>query len=451
MKPKIPFARAAVAFALAFAASGCLALDLMGAYEKALKFDPTRLAADEALAAGREKAVQGDSLLLPQVQAVASYSHVDDRSDSTLPAALSSVIKSDGAGYVRKTELQLKQPLYNAKSGADRRQLHEQTSLAELTHRNARQDLMLRVAEAYLNVLLAQEQLRVVLAEKAAVGMQRDRAQARFDVGRGRITDVQEAQARYDAVLTREVSSQSTLLLRQAQFQELTGVPAEGLAGLRAGFVPQPPQPDSLAAWQAKGRDANARVRVRQSELAMATAEIGKYRLSGRPTVDLVASYTHKGQNGGLSPLVAADSNRTAVIGVQVTIPLYAGGGLDSRERESLARRREAERELAGALRDARLQVQDAFLSVRTGVSRVGALEQSVTSAQTALEATALGRDVGNRTELDVLDAQQRLFSSQLDLAQARNDYLIGRVRLASAAGELAESDLRALNAFLQP
>jgi outer membrane protein len=350
---------------------------------------------------------------------------------------------------VHQAALQLKQPLYDAKAAAERKQLHQRTELAELGYRRARQELMQQVSEAYLNVLLAQESLRVVQAEKAAVGMQRERAQARFEVGRGRITEVQEAQARYDGVLTREVSAQSTLALRQAQFQELTGVPADRLAGLRPGFAPAPPQPDELQAWLLKGRERNTRVLARHSELAIATAEIGKHRLSGRPTLDLVASYTYKGQDGGLSPVSAPDNNRSAVIGFQLTVPLFAGGGLDSRERESLARRREAEHELGAAHRDTRLQVQDAFLAIKTGAARVGSLEQSVLSAQTALDATTAARDVGSRTELDVLDAQQRMFAVQLDLAQARNDYLLGRIRLAAAAGELQESDLRSINAYL--
>jgi len=425
------------------------ALDLMGSYEKALRADPTKLAADEAVLAGREKAVQGKALLLPQVALSGSYAHIDDKSDTSLPPALNELIKPNSSGYVRQAQLQLKQPLYDAKAVADRKQLHQRTELAEVSYRNANQDLMQRVSEAYFDVLLAQEHLRVTLAEKAAVGQQRDRAQARYEVGRGRITDLQEAQARYDGVLARELSAHSTLELRQAQYLELTGVPAQGLAELRAGFAPVPPAPDNLLAWQRKGMDGNVRVLVRQSELAIAAAETGKHKLSGRPTLDLVASYTYKGQNGSLSPTIAPENNRVAMIGLQVNIPLYAGGALNSRERESLAKQHEAEQELAAARRDARLQVQDAFLSVRTGVARVAALEQSVLSARTALEATMLGRDLGTRTELDVLDAQQRLFAAQLDLAQARHDYLRGRIRLSAATGGLNEGDLRALNAYL--
>ena len=446
MNSKAVFRKAAVAAGFACLSGASFALDLMDSYEKALRVDPAMLAADQAVIAGREKAVQGRALLLPQVSLSASLTRVGEKSSTSTGYGSS---QSDTSGNVRQVAVQLVQPLYNAKASADNKQLHQQTELAEIGHRDARQELVQRVAEAYFGVLLARETLRVAQAEKTAVLMQRDRAQARFDVGRGKITDLQEAQARYDSVLAREVSARSNLALRQAQYRELTGVPAEGLADLRPGFAPVPPQPDSLETWQTKGLDRNTRVQVKQSELAIAGVEIDKYKLSGRPTLDLVASLSRKGQNGSLSPAVSPDSARGMSIGVQLNVPLYAGGAIDSRWRESIARKNQAEQELNTAQRDTRLQVQDAFLAVKTGVARIGALEQSVLSARTALEATTLGRDLGTRTELDVLDAQQRLYTAELDLAQAKNDYLLGRVRLASAAGELREDDLRALNGYL--
>jgi outer membrane protein len=407
-------------------------------------------AAAEAVQAGREKAVQGRALLLPQVSLSTDLLYVNDKSSTSLPPALSEVIKPESSGVVHQASLQLKQPLYNARASAENEQMQKQTDLAEIKFRQARQDLMQKVSEAYFGVLLAREVLYVTQAEKTAVQMQRDRAQARFEVGRGKITDVQETQARYDSVLTKEISAQSTLAMREAQYLELTGARTAALTALRKDFVPAPPQPDNLAAWQAKGREQNTQVQVKQVELSMARAEIGKHTLSGRPTVDLVASYTYKGQNGSLSPTISPDNNRAAVLGVQVSIPLYTGGMINSRQRESMAKEREAEQEVGAAQRDARLKVQDAWLSVKTGVARIGSLEQSVLSAKTALEGTTLGRDVGTRIDLDVLDAQQRLFSAQLDLAQAKNDYLLGRIRLAQATGELNDGDLRQLNAFLR-
>ena len=449
MRNRILLARGALVAGLALLPGVSGALDLIGSYEKALRVDPTKLAADHAVVAGREKAVQGDALLLPQIALSAGYSRIKDASSTSLPPILTDVIKPESSGGVHQIAVQLKQPIYDAKSAAEKEQLHQQTELAEVTYRNAQQDLMERVSEAYFDVLLAQENVRVAQAEMAAVGMQRDRAKARFDVGRGKVTDLQEAQARYDSVVAKELSAQSTLELRQAQYEELTGVWPVGLAELRRDFVPLPPQPDNLQAWQRKGMEQNVRVQTRERELAISAAEINKYKLSGRPTLDLVASYTRKGMQGGLSPTISPDTSRNAVIGVQLTVPLYTGGAFNSRERESIAKKDQAEQELSAAKRDARLQVQDAFLAVKTGVARVGALEQSVLSARTALEATTLGRDVGSRTELDVLDAQQRLFTAELDLAQARNDYLLGRIRLASAAGELSHDDLRALNGYL--
>lgn len=442
----------AAAAACVLLAAPARALDLMDAYARAATHDATIAAAGDALRAGREKAVQGRALLLPQVQLGASLSQVSERSSTAdLPPPLADAAGGSGSARVHELALALKQPIVDAKAQADRRQLEQQTALAELRFADARQALMQRVAEAYFQLLLADEALRVAQAEKAAMALQRERAQARFDVGRGRVTELHEAEARYDTVATREVSAASTLALRQAQFEALTGAPATGLATLRGGFVPAAPEPASAEAWQSRAVAGNTRVLARQHELAIAGFEIDKYRLAARPTLDLVASVGRQGQSGGLPALAAPEGRRSAAVGLQFNLPLYTGGAIRSREREAIARRDQAGQELAEARRDARLQAHDAYLAVTTGVSRVGALEQQLRSAQTALDATTLARDVGTRTELDVLDAQQRLYTARLDLAQARHDYLLGRVRLAGAAGALHEDDLRALNAFLAP
>ncbi len=449
MNTRYKLLKPALAALLALMANQGHAIDLMASYQRALEADPSLLAANEAVLAGREKAVQAASLFKPQVGLTASVTQVDSHSSAGLPAPLPDLSKPDSKGALHQLSLQLKQPLYNAQSKAEQQQLLQQTELAEIQHRQARQDLMQRVSEAYFGVLLAQESLRVVQNETTAVRQQRDRAQARFELGRGKITEVQETQARLDQVLTREVSAQSTLALRRAQYQELTGQAANGLAELAGGFTPQAPAPESLDDWQQRGLAQSAHVLSKRSELAIAGAETRKYALASRPTLDLVASLSDRGQHGGLASSVAPDTNRSASLGLQLNVPLYTGGGLNSREREALAKERQVGQELQAAQRDTRLKVQDAWLSVRTGAARIVALEQQQRSAMTALEATTLGRDVGNRTELDVLDAQQRLFTAQLDLAQARCDYLLGRVRLSAAAGDLQESELRALNTYL--
>jgi outer membrane protein len=424
------------------------AIDLVGAHARAMEADVTIQSAHEALAAGREKAIQGAALYKPRVTLSASSSTIRDHSE--LSGELAAISKEETSGTTYGAKVEIVQPIYRPGTWADARQLKEQAGIAEIDHSQARRDLIERVTQAYFGVVLAEENVRVVSAQKAAVGEQLERSKARFEVGKGRSTDVEDAQARYDSVIASEIAAQGRLDLNRAKFTEVTGVPANGLATFGTRFVPPPPRPDNLAEWTAKSLDGNARVLARRAQVKVAAADIDRYRLAGRPTLDLVASYGDKGQSGGLSPLVSPDRGRTATIGLQLSIPLYQGGGIDSREREARAKQRQAEYDLAAAERDARLQVRDAFLSVKNGAARIAALDQALVSAATSLEATIAGRDVGTRTTPDVLDAQQRFFSAQLDLAQARFDYLLGRVQLASVSGELGEDDVRALNAFLR-
>jgi outer membrane protein len=429
-------------------AANANAIDLVGAYEQALQNDPTSLAANDALAAGREKAVQGDALVRPRVNLQAGVSRMHVHSSSDASSAFAALAPADSTGTVRQTAVEVVQPLYDKTATATRRQLHEQSALAQTQFDQSRQNLAMRVADTYFGVVVAEETLRVVQAEQAALRQQRDRAKARFEIGQGRITDLNEAQARLDGVESREISAQSSLELRNAQFRETIGASPAQLVKLTPSFVARLPEPNDLLTWQAKGEDQNSLIKARQNEFQIAGAEIDKYRLANRPNLALVGRYATSGQSGNLSPL-AASSGRTGTIGLQLNIPLYAGGGLDSREREAVAKRSQAEQEVAAARRGVRLKVQDGFLAVKTGVSRIAAAEQAMVSARSALEATTLGRDVGSRTELDVLDAQQRFHGAELDLVQARVDYLLGRLRLADAAGELNEGSLRSLSLWL--
>jgi len=449
MKMQLKTLPAALGLLLALHGGLVCAMDVSEAYHQALANDPASLAADQALVAGNEKAVQGDALLRPRVNLQAGVSRMHNRQTGELSPAASLLMPESGTGTVSQTSIQLVQPLYDRGAAANRQQLREQTALARTQFKASRQDLALRVAEVYFAVLVAEDTLRVVQAERDAVRSQRDRAQARFEVGQDRITDVQEAQARLDAVVTREVTAQSMLELRRAQFRETIGAEPDQLAPFASHFVPRMPEPIALSEWQMRGESRSTQVLAKQSEMEIASAEIAKHKLSGRPTLDLVASYGTKNQHGSLSPLVAPDGDRTGAIGIVLNVPLYAGGGLDSRQREAVARLGQAEQSLAAAKRDVRLKVQEGYLSVATGVSRIAAQEQALTSALSALEATIAGRDVGTRTALDVLDAQQRLFAAELDLVQGRADYLLGRLRLALASGDLDETSLESLGPWL--
>ena len=436
---------------LAAAGAHSQTLRLTQAFQQALRSDPSTLAAEQALLAGREKAVQGEALLKPQVSLGASVTGISSHAYSNLPDPVSSLVSPDSSGHVGEAAVKVLQPLFNATSSASKQQLIIQTAAAEIRWTAAVQDLTRKVAESYLAVLSAQDSLRVTLAEEATLAEQRERAQARFEVGSGRITDVQEAQARHDGTVAKRIGAQSALELRQAQFQSLTGASAQGLADQASLSRLPAPKPDLLQDWQRRGLERNAYLQSKRIELDLAKLEVGKYRLASRPTLDLVGAYTMKGKGGDLSPLVAADRERTATLGLQLSIPLYTGGGLNSREREASAKIRQAEQELAAAQSDVQLQIHDAYLALHTGLARVQALQRAQESSQSALDATVLGRDVGSRSQPDVLDAQQRFFVTRLDVSQARIDVLLAQVRLAWAAGELSENDLQAIDATLSP
>ncbi|WP_042880948.1 TolC family protein, partial [Cupriavidus necator] len=204
----------------------------MAAYQQALAHDPTSLAANDALTAGREKAVQGDALLRPRVSLQATLDRINNRSSGNPPADVAPLVSSDSSGTARQAGVVLVQPLYDRTAVATRKQFREQSNLAQTQFDQSRQDLALRVAEAYFGVVLGEETLRVVQAEKAALRQQRDRAKARFDIGQGKITDLHEAQARLDGVESREVTAQSALEQRRTRFQETVGMPPDQLSGL---------------------------------------------------------------------------------------------------------------------------------------------------------------------------------------------------------------------------
>jgi outer membrane protein len=426
------------------------AIDLMGSYQRALGVDPSFLAAKEVLEAGQEKAVQGRALLLPSVTVSGDYNRLRTETESDLPGQFASVIPSESSGNVYGYSVTLAQPLYRAEAWATNRQLHEQSRLAEVAYRDAQQEIILRVAKVYFGVLLAQDTLRLTAAQKAATKEQLDTAQARFDAGRAKITDVRDAQARYDAILASEIAAESELVMRRTEYREVTGQHAGGLAEVSSDFAPALPEPGDLSVWQAMGLDGSPQVLAKQQQLAISAAEVNKYRFLSRPTLDLVGSYSDSRQSGDLSPIVSPDRSRSTTIALQLSVPLFSGGSINSKLREARAKQREAAQDLDAAKRDTRLQVQDAFLAVSTGVAQVKALEQALESAKTSVEAATIGLEVGVRTTLDVLDAQQRYYSTQRDLAQARYNYLLGRLRLAAATGQLTEDEVKAVNAYLR-
>lgn len=430
-----------------------IAADLSESYHSALVNDPTYLAAKEAFAAGREKAVQGRALLKPNLTLSGNYkrqrNEISLGSDLAIPPSFQNLIPTESEGNIYNYSVTLKQQIYRPEAWVGYRQLFAQSGLAEITHQNAIQEVILRVAKVYFDVLKSQDAVRLVTAQKNATKEQRENAQARFDAGRAKITDVREAQARYDAMIASEIAAANDLAISLAEFLEATGLSGENLAEVRSDFMPALPLPAAPEFWLTQGLKNSLLLRSKEQQVSIATAEILKYRLVGQPTLDLFATFNDTRQSAGLSSIVSPEQSQSSVVGFQVEIPLYSGGKIFSHLREAEAKKREAQRDLEAAKRDVRLQVREAFLAVTSGAAQVKALAKALESARTSVEAATIGLEVGVRTTLDVLDVEQRFYSTQRDLDQARYNYLMGRLQLAAATGQLSEDDLQKVNAYL--
>ena len=326
---------------------------------------------------------------------------------------------------------------------ADRRSLAAQSEISAISFRAAEQDLILRVAQTYFSVLLAQDALAFAKAQRSAVAEQLAAAKERFDSGRARVTDVAEAQANFDALAAAEIAAESDLAVSRARFYALTGRDGEDPDPIVAGKSSTPLE--DMQSWLNRARAGSLEIRIRDRESAIADSEVNRTRLAGRLSVDIVAKVDDSRQDGELSPLAYPDHSTTKSIGLQFSMPVFAGGALESRHRQAVAQRNEAQQQLEATRREVEVDVREAHTQVTSGAMRVAALEQGLVSAQTSLEAGELGREVGNRTNLDVLNLQQQVYDVKRDLSDARYGYLLTQLKLAALAGELSENDLTTL------
>jgi outer membrane protein len=438
----------AVLLALGAAAQ---AADLLSVYRAAKQYDATFAAARYGYDAGRENAEQGTALLLPKVNLDANYMQQRQESSPSVSRATGAVSNASNtvSGYSRGWSLSLAQPLYNAQALVGNTQLQEQARLAEVQFRAAEQDLIVRVAQAYFDVLYAQDNIEFVKAQKEAVAQQLAQAKKAFEVGTATITDTHDAQARFDAILAAEIAAQNDLSVKQNAFQQLTGQAAEGLAPLTGRVKPSNPEPSDVNAWIGMAEKSSQQIDAKRGLLAIKSAEIDKYRALRQPTVALVAGYSDTRNSSGLTGSPFDSISKSSSIGVKLDIPLYTGGNTSSRLRQALAERDQAQQELEATRRSVALTTKQAFLGVQSGAAQIRALEQALVSAQSSLDSTKLGKEVGVRTILDLLNAQQQFYSTRRDLARARYDYQLNKLRLAQAVGQLSEKDLEAVNGEL--
>ena len=434
-----------LAFALLCSGTPAFGADLLEIYRLALASDPVYSAARAGWTASQEKLPQGLAGLLPQASVSASTQYNDRDLRFRNPA-----VAGSQAQYNSNTaSLSVTQPLYRKQNLVAYDQGKTQVALADVQFASVAQDLILRVSQAYFDVLLASANLSFTQAQKTAIAQQLEQAKRNFEVGNATITDTHEAQARYDLVTAQEIAAQADVEVKNRTLEQLIGRPAPALAGPARNFSPIPPTPNTMEAWVERARTNGLAVRIAQETLNFQSQDVIRNRGAHYPTVDAYASLTDSGQGSGVQGGSGTDTN-SKIIGLQLAIPLYQGGIVNSRVRESLANEDKARQDLEYARRSAELAARQGYLGVTSNIAQVRALEAAVVSNQSSLDSTILGQQVGVRTQVDVLNAQQLLFSARRDLAQARYNYIASFLRLIAAAGELDEEDLKRINGWLE-
>lgn len=425
----------ALALALAPAAQ---AANLFDTYRDALSYDAEYAAARAAYQAGQEKAVQGRAGLLPNVSAGGNMRY--NSVESSLPGG-------DADYDSNGLSLTAAQPLFRKQNWVQYAQAKEQVKIAEMQLKVARQDLILRVAQAYFDVLESQDNIAFINAQKASITERLAAAKRNFEVGTATITDTHEAQARYDLAVAQEIAEQNSLNIRLRALEKLIGKPAGTLDSLLDNKLLQI-EPGSLDEWAARAAEGNLQAEIQRIAKTIADQEVERNRAGHYPTLDAVASYAiNNGQNFGPTQI----DTRIASIGVELNLPIYQGGLTSSRVREAVANQEKARQDVEVAAREAGLQARQAWLNVNSGVARVRALEQALVSTKAQLDSTKLGLEVGVRTNLDVLDAEQQVLSARRDLAGARYAYLLSGLSLKAAVGSLSPDDLIVIDQHLRP
>lgn len=434
--------------AAAVLASGWLSLaqaqSLVQLTEQAQTYDAAWQSARAQLDATISKGAQAQAGLLPRIgiQAGSQYSETRVRSDRPTPPLDA---RQDSAS------LQAQQPLYNPANLVTYRQGQRSVDLAYAQVDAAAQNLLVRAAQAYFQVLTAQDTLQLVQAQKRAVSEQLAFAQRNFEIGTATVTDSREAQARFDLVRAQEIAADNQLRVSQAALEQLVGVPSATPWPLAQPVRLPTLAPADLASWLALAADHSPLVRQAQIALDVAQLETDKAQAGHQPTVDLQASYGTQRNPDGTAAMPYRNNATVGTVGVVMNIPLFAGFAVQNRVKETLSLEEKARADLEEARRQVAQAVRTAYFGVQSATGQVQALEAAVASSQSALEANVLGYEVGVRINIDVLNAQSQLYQSQKDLAQARYNLLVGHLQLRQAAGNLDMQDVYAINQLLSP
>ncbi len=428
--------------------SALQAADLIGVYHDALVQDAQYRSARAAYQAAQEKLPQGRAGFLPTITLTGSRTvqQVDAGNISQGGQIVNPPLNTIQS---RGVTISATQPLFRMENIVIYQQSKIEVSKADSQFVVAGQDLILRVAQAYFDVLDAQIDVEVAEAQKKAILVQLEQAKRNFEVGVSTIVDTNEAQARHDLTTSQEIAARNALEIRKRTLQSIINRFPEHLVGAREIAADLANlQYSNMDEWVRTAEEKNFTLKIQQAAYESAHQDVKKAWAQHYPTLDLVAQYSDQTGVGGSITGRGIDLVSKS-IGLQLNVPLFQGFSVQSRVRETLALQDRALHDLENTRRNITLQIRQQYLNVTNGIAQVKALKQALKSSQSQLDSTILGQQVGVRTEVDVLNAQQQMYSAKRDLAKAYHSYLMSRLRLSAEAGELDEDTLTQVNAML--
>jgi outer membrane protein len=438
------------------------AKDLVGVYEDALHNDPTIRAADANRLAQRESRPQALAALLPQVTGSGAYTRdhnsgfVDQPFQNPLNNQFYVAPIDFGQGYTQKQwGLNLRQNVFSWSNWMSLKAANSQVAQAEANYLAAEQNLILRVCQAYFNVLSALDNLDAQQASLEAIARQLDQADKRYDVGLIAITDVQEAKAARDTAAAAVIAAKRTLATAEDQLEEITGQKYDSLVKPADDMPLNMPEPADETQWVNISLDQNATLVASRLNADIARDNV-KAAFGGHlPSVDLVAGRTYTQESGpyqlyGQTLDGYGNKINDRQISLQVTIPIFSGGLAQSKVRQSQYLWIAAKEQMVQTSRATERQARDAYLGVISGIARVQALRQALESSDTALKATEAGYEVGTRTAVDVLNGRRTLVQAQTDYSGSRYDFIVSIIQLRLAAGNLDRAQLEQINSWLR-
>lgn len=447
--------------AASLASGSASAEDLKDVYELALDNDPLIREAEANRRAARESRPQAFAALLPQLNADARYAEDESDGSQTFlqedPATGGVIIgtaQRETDSTTTNWSVTLRQNLFRWQNWATLRRANAEGAQAEADYLAVQQDLILRTATAYFNVLAAQDTVEAAQAAHDAIARQLEQSEKRFEVGLIAVTDVQEAKAAYDSAVAALIAAKRTLATSGEQLRELTGSTFDELTRPGSEMPLSGPNPANAEDWVQLAMEQNARLNSSRIAAEITRHNIGIERGGHYPELDLVVT---RGEFDVDGDFITDDGDRfpqdadseDTTIGLQVTVPIFSGGATSSRVRQAQYRHIAARERLERTARETERATRDAYLGVSSEMARVQSLKQAVQSAMTALQATEAGYEVGTRTSVDVLQARQRLFEAQTNYARSRYDYLLNVLQLQLAAGTLDAKGLTDINALL--